>query len=344
MSSNPSAGVAEIQVLHAAVEAFRKRQIGYREILEDLPAAIYTTDCDGRITYFNRACIDFAGRIPTLGHDQWSIAWKLYTTDGNPLPHNECSMALALGERRPIRGDEAIAERPDGTRVHFTAFPTPILDAEGECIGAINMLIDITEQKAAQERLALLAREVDHRSNNLLALIQSLVRLTKASTLDEYRFELEGRIAALAKANSLIADKRWNDIDLKALMDQELGIYPNRIAFDGPDLRLSPSSAQSLGMIVHELCTNAQKYGALSAEAGKVSVSWATDDSGVFMLTWEEVGGPAAIEPSSKNTGNAIITAAVRHLKAKFFRDWRTSGLHFTLLCNTANLVTQPAA
>jgi two-component sensor histidine kinase len=218
------------------------------------------------------------------------------------------------------------------------------VDVEGECIGAVVMLIDISDQKRTQERLALVAREVDHRSNNLLALIQSLVRLTKAGSLEEYRAELEGRIASLAKANSLISDKRWSDIDLKVLMDQELGSVPDRIEFEGPDLQLSPASAQSLAMIVHELCTNAQKYGALSSDAGKVRVSWAIDSSGAFMLTWEEVGGPAAVEPASENTGNAIITAAVRHLNARFFRDWRPAGLHCTLLCSIANLVSPPAA
>ena len=339
-----SAETAQVEVLHEAVEAFRRREFGFRDILEDLPAAIYTTDADGRITYFNRACVDFSGRTPTLGDDQWCVSWKLFTVDGKPLPHDKGPVAVALEEERIIRGQEAIAERPDGTRVHFAPYPTPIFDLGGKCVGAVNMLIDITEQKLAQERLSLLAREVDHRSNNLLTLIQSLVRLTKAGTVEEYRAELEGRIAALAKANNLITDKRWNDIDLRALMDQEFGALRERIEFDGPELPLLPSSAQSLAMIVHELCTNAQKYGALSAEAGRVRVSWAIDDSDAFMLTWVEIGGPPTTEPASKSTGNAIIAAAVRHLKAKFFRDWRAEGLHCTLLCSISNLVSRPAA
>jgi two-component sensor histidine kinase len=342
--SPDSAEAAKVEVLHEAVAAFRRREFGFRDILEDLPAAIYTTDADGRITYFNQACVDFSGRVPTLGDDQWCVSWKLYAVDGKPMPHDQSPMAIALKEGRTVRGQEAIAERPDGTRIHFAPFPTPIFDGSGQCIGAINMLVDITEQKLAHERLALLAREIDHRSNNLLTLIQSLVRLTKAGTVEEYRSELEGRIAALAKANSLITDKRWNDIDLRALVGQELGAVRDRIEFDGPDLQLLPSSAQSLAMIIHELCTNAQKYGALSVDRGRVRLSWAVDDSEAFMLKWEEVGGPAAVEPVSKNTGNAIIAAAVRHLKAKFFRDWRPAGLHCTLLCNTANLVSQPAA
>lgn len=329
---------ANVEILHTAVEAFREREIGYREILEDLPAAIYTTDAEGRITYFNRACIEFSGRTPNLGEDQWCVSSKLYTTDGSELPHEECPMAVALKERRNVRGEEIIAERPDGSRIHFASFPTPIFDAAGECVGAVNMLIDITEQKQAQERLSLLAREIDHRSNNLLSLFHSLVRLTKAATVEEYQSELEGRVAALAKAHSLIADKRWSDVDLKTLVEEELGASPERIDMEGPDLNLSPASAQSIAMVVHELCTNAHKYGALSADSGEVRVAWAIDDSGAFMLTWEEDGGPATSEPVSKNTGNVIITAAVRQLKGQFFREWRAQGLRCTLLCDAANL------
>jgi PAS domain S-box-containing protein len=343
ISSEP-AEAAKVEILHAAVEAFQRREFGFREILEDLPAAIYTTDSEGRLTYFNRACVDFAGRVPVLGDDRWCVVWKLYTADGKPLPHDQSSVAVALKRERIVRGEEAIAERPDGTRIHFAPFPTPIFAADGECIGAVNMLVDITDQRMAHERLSLLAREVDHRSKNLLTLIQSLVRLTKADTVEEYRSELEGRISALAGANSLIADQRWNEIDVRALVDQELGAVRDRIEVDGPDLQLLSSSAQSLAMIIHELCTNAQKHGALSVESGKVRVAWAIDDSESFMLTWRESGGPVAVEPGNRNTGNAIIAAAARHLRGEFFRDWRAAGLHCTFLCSTKNLVSPPAA
>jgi PAS domain S-box-containing protein len=138
-------------------EAVYDRLGGMRAILEALPAAIYTTDAEGRITSFNDEAVRFSGRVPQLGTDSWCVTWKLYWPDGTPLPHDQCPMAIALREGRPVRGVSAIAERPDGTRVHFMPYPTPIKDASGKVIGAVNMLVDITEQKRAEEAQARLA-------------------------------------------------------------------------------------------------------------------------------------------------------------------------------------------
>ncbi|HZS11549.1 MAG TPA: PAS domain S-box protein [Nitrospirales bacterium] len=120
-------------------------------VINSLPAAVYTTDAYGRITSFNHAAVTFSGRVPQLGTDSWCVSWKLYRPDGTPLPHEECPMAIALKEGRPIRGAEAIAERPDGTRVHFEPYPTPLFDRTGKLLGAVNMLVDITQRKKAED-------------------------------------------------------------------------------------------------------------------------------------------------------------------------------------------------
>jgi len=134
---------------------------GLRAILEALPAAVYTTDAQGRITSFNEEAVRFSGRVPQLGTDSWCVTWKLYRADGTPLPHDQCPMAVALREGRPVRGVSAIAERPDGTRLHFMPYPTPIKDASGKVIGAVNMLVDITPQRVAEEVQARLAAIVE---------------------------------------------------------------------------------------------------------------------------------------------------------------------------------------
>jgi diguanylate cyclase (GGDEF)-like protein/PAS domain S-box-containing protein len=126
----------------------------YQQVLQDLPMAVYITDANGRITFFNKAAVEMAGCTPRLGVDRWSIAWRLYRPDGEPLPHDKCPMAIALKQNRAIRGEEAIAERPDGTRVPFIAFPTPLRNASGELIGALNLLLDITDRKQAEQKLA----------------------------------------------------------------------------------------------------------------------------------------------------------------------------------------------
>ena len=112
-----------------------------RAILDDLPFAIYSTDADGRIVYFNPASVEFAGRLPMLGRDKWCVSWKIYSTAGALIPHDQCPMAVAIHEGRNIRGVMTVAERPNGTRVPFTPYPTPILDRQGKVLGAFNMLL-----------------------------------------------------------------------------------------------------------------------------------------------------------------------------------------------------------
>lgn len=116
--------------------------------LDKLAVPIYTTDATGAVTFWNRACIDFAGREPQLGQDRWCVTWHLYTTTGEPLEHENCPMATALKEKRAVRDMVAIAERPDGSRVAFRPYPTPLFDQDGELTGAVNMLIDVTEEQA----------------------------------------------------------------------------------------------------------------------------------------------------------------------------------------------------
>ena len=330
---------ANVEILHAAVEAFRKREVNFRDILEDLPAAIYTTDAEGRITYFNKACVDLSGRTPTLGDDLWCVTWKLYTPGGDRLPHAECPMAVALRERRPVRGVEAIAERPDGSRIHCLPYPTPICDERGNLLGAVNMLVDITEQKEAQEHLTLLAREIDHRANNLLAIMQGYLHLTKADTVEGNKKALEGRFASLARANGLIAERRWTNVNMRSLVEEELGAFAREgVTITGEPLEISPTGAQCLAMMIHELCTNALKYGALSSGTGAVAVAWSVDDDGNLMLQWIEEGGPPVAEPTLKGTGSSVIAGAVRQLRGEIFRDWPPSGLRCTFLCRRDSL------
>jgi PAS domain S-box-containing protein len=144
----------------------------FREMVDALPVAVYTTDAEGRLTHFNPTAAEFSGRTPELGVDQWCVTWKLYYPDGRPMPHEEAPMAIALKEMRPVRGRQAIAERPDGERRWFEPYPTPLFDATGRLSGAINMLLDITERKRAEEAL----QEADRRKDEFLALLAHELR------------------------------------------------------------------------------------------------------------------------------------------------------------------------
>jgi PAS domain-containing protein len=138
-------------LLSEATAAGRTGDEALFRALDKIPAPIYVTDAEGLVRYFNPWCYAFAGRAPVAGKDRWCVTWKLFTCEGAFLPHDRCPMAEAIRQGRPIRGVTAQAERPDGTRVTFMPFPTPIFSASGELEGAINMLVDITEPRQAQD-------------------------------------------------------------------------------------------------------------------------------------------------------------------------------------------------
>ncbi len=133
-------------------DATREREKLTHQLLQALPTAIYTTDAQGRITFYNEAVVSFAGRRPVLG-EEWCVSWKMFRSDGTPLPHDQCPMAIAIREARPMHGEEVVAERPDGSRIAFAAHPTPLFDDAGVMVGAVNMLVDITERQKIEQSL-----------------------------------------------------------------------------------------------------------------------------------------------------------------------------------------------
>ena len=427
--------------------------IATSHLLDVLPTALYVTDAAGRITYFNEAAAALWGCRPKLHSDQWCGSWRLFKPDGTPLPHDECPMALALKEGRPNRGYEAIAERPDGTRVPFMAFPTPFHDASGTLIGAVNVLVDmtdhrlaererrrlvaivessddaiiskdldgiiatwnkaaerlfgylaeevigrsttilipadrqdeefnilqrimrgeriehfetirrrkdgtlidisltvspvtdetgrvigaskiardITEQKRREEQIVLLAREADHRTNNLLAVAQATVHLTHADTAAGLKTAIEGRLRALANAHASLAQARWAGADLRELAMKELSPYYRngdpRAQIDGPSLLLNPDLAQAMAMALHELATNAVKYGALSMATGRVKVEWQLQPDNRLHMSWTETGGPPVAQPNKEGFGTRAIRRMIEQLNGEVKFDWREAGI-----------------
>ena len=157
------------QMIVEKAARWTQREQWCRRVLDALPAAIYTTDAAGRVTYYNQTAADLAGRRPELGKDEWCVTWRLYWPDGTPMPHDQCPMAVALKENRPIRGADAILERPDGTRVPFLPYPTPLHDPTGAVIGAVNLLVDISERQAADSSRAYLAAIVDSSDDAIIS-------------------------------------------------------------------------------------------------------------------------------------------------------------------------------
>ncbi len=181
----------------------------YREFLDALGVAVYTTDAAGRITFFNEAAATFWGRRPEIG-EEWCGSLRLYFPDGRPMNHDECPMAVALKEKRPTHGGEAWAERPDGSRVAFIAYPTPLRRGNGALIGAVNVLVDVTERRRAEQALVETTRDL--RSSNavkdeFLGLVSHELR-TPVTTIFGNAQILRDRAAVLSAEDrqSMIAD------------------------------------------------------------------------------------------------------------------------------------------
>jgi PAS domain S-box-containing protein len=237
--------------------------------------------------------------------------------------------------------------RPDGKVRWCIGTVAATFDAADRFVRISGVTIDITERKEAEEHQDLLAREVDHRARNALAVVQSIIRLTRAHSADEYVEAVEGRIKALARAHALLSDSRWHGADLRALVSEELAPYrvaeADTIEIAGPNFSLLPHMAQGIGLALHELATNAGKHGALSSTAGKVSLTWETRPD-FLILRWIESAGPRITRPATRSFGLNVIRASIeQQLGGKATFDWEATGLQCTLSIPLFKLANQAA-
>jgi two-component sensor histidine kinase len=205
-----------------------------------------------------------------------------------------------------------------------------IRDGAGNIVGAVNCFQDITERKRAEEHVKILARETDHRAKNLLALVQASVHLTQADTIQEFRAAVEGRLQALSNVHTLLAESRWAGANLHRLVTEELSPYrvaeTSRADIIGPELVLRPQLAQTIAMILHELATNAVKYGALSVPSGRLRIEWSRGDTDL-VIRWSESDGPPVKPPQRQGFGTRVVDRVIQDLKGKLRFDWNLGGL-----------------
>jgi two-component sensor histidine kinase/CheY-like chemotaxis protein len=224
--------------------------------------------------------------------------------------------------------------RPSGELRWCTAILVASFDAMGIPARFCGVTTDITERKEAEARQALLAREVDHRAKNTLAVVQAIVRMAKRDSIDDYIRAIEGRVGALAQTHELLSQSRWEGADIRRLVQEELAPYESenlhRITMVGPALVLVPEQAQLVAMAIHELATNAAKYGSLSVAAGKVDVSWSSS-AGTLYLNWTETGGPEVVAPTRFGFGTKIISSLGGSRRGRTHFGWLPGGLRFTL-------------
>jgi len=222
--------------------------------------------------------------------------------------------------------------RKHGSRVDISLTISPVKNAEGKIIGASKIARDITERKRSEAQITILAREAEHRANNVLATVQATVHLTQADTPEGLKQAIEGRIQALANVHRLFVQSRWQGAELHGLVKEELAAYSqgreSRVQIDGPNVLLEPNAAQAIAVALHELATNAAKYGALSVPDGHVRVEWSHEQNGRLVLRWIETGGPPVEPPTRRGFGTRVMENMVRgQLKGELRLDWRAQGL-----------------
>lgn len=428
----------------------------FRAMVESVPAPIYATDGDGRLTYCNEAAVTLWGVRPALGETAFTGAWKLYQRDGTELPPEQSPLAIALRERRALPGQQVVAQRPDGSFVHYEAHPSPVFDAEGQLVGGVSVLVeltdrdeaeitahrlaaivessndaiigldldgtvvswngaaerlfqyspdellgrsvtillpedrqdeeisilerirrgermehyetqrrrkngeildisltvspirgaggrivgaskiarDITEKRKSEEARAMLLGEMKHRIKNNLATVQSFASMTLRSASDEERRAFLARLHALSDAHDLITHQHWDRAPVREVVSSAIRPFQERgrITCDGPDVTVAANKVLLLSLALHELSTNAVKYGALSTETGRVAITWQSGD-GSITFQWKESGGPKVEPPQRKGFGSQLVNRLFSGEEGGAEFDFDAGGLVCTLTC-----------
>lgn len=295
-------------------------------VVETNDDAILTKSLDSIITSWNR------GAERLFGYTAEEVIGKPVTI---LIPadrqHEEPTILERIRRGERVEHFETVRQRKDGGLIEISLRVSPIKDIQGKIVGASHIGRDITERNQSAKQIAILAREVEHRAKNLLATVQATVHLSESDTPEGLKAAIEGRIMALASVNALFGQSRWTGADLYSLVTQELKPYREsheaRARIDGPHIILEPNTAQAIAMTLHELVTNAAKYGALSVPEGYIEVTWSRSIIGTLVVCWTENGGPQVSRPKRKGFGTSLTGRLIKSLNGQIKFDWRAEGL-----------------
>ena len=312
--------------------ATRESEERFRAIVEASTDAIVSKNLDGVITSWNK------GAEHIFGYAESEVIGKPVTIlipldrhDEEP----EILQRIRRGER--VEHYETVRQRKDGSLLDVSLSISPVKDASGRVIGASKIARDITQRKRAEMQQELLAHEIHHRTKNLFAVVHAVVSRSFAGkqSVEDAQSAVLGRLHALAETHTMLMDKDWQGADLADVVRTEMSPYGGRVTIEGPSLILKAKTAQNFVLAVHELATNAAKYGALSNAAGRVDISWSrshANGSGVLIFRWQERGGPPVGPPARKGFGSAVL----EHVMAEYFDpppriDFKTGGVTYEL-------------
>lgn len=285
----------------------------------------FASDAVGRLTWFNQTAVEFWGERPELGRPWSSCFHRIVRPNGAWIAPEEFPTAAAVAANRPVRGVEMVFERPDHTRMWFVPQAAPLADGGPEPCGAITLLTDVSERRAAEDTQEFMFRELKHRMKNTLTTIQAIARQTFRDVPAAEREMFAARLRALGEVHELLLRDQDGRTTLDEVLSKALAPFQSslgrRFAISGPPATLSANDCLLLSMVVHELATNAVKYGALSGK-GRVEIFWKTRGRGKKLLfRWVESGGPPVHAPVRRSFGTALIERA--------FRSPAAAGLQF---------------
>jgi PAS domain S-box-containing protein len=277
--------------------------------------AIVSKDLNGIITTWNR------GAERLFGFTAEEVIGKPVTVVIPADRHNEEPEILERIRRgEQVDHYETVRQRKDGTLIDVSLTVSPIKDASGKVVGASKIGRDITDRKLAQERQELLTQEIHHRTKNIFSVVQAVVSRSFADkrTVKEAEEAVLSRLHSLAQTHVMLIDKDWQGADMAEVVRREMSPYAGRCTMEGPTIVLNVKAAQNFALAVHELATNAVKYGALSNQFGRVHISWSVgkpNGQHQFMFRWQEEGGPQVGTPSRRGFGSTVL----EHVMAEYF-------------------------
>jgi PAS domain S-box-containing protein len=289
-------------------EALKVSEQSYRELANAMPQLVWTCDAKGNTTYYNKRSVEYDP--PVLMEQEWT---KLFHPDDKQASLAAWTKANAEKSAYVVEHRLRMA---NGTYAWHLSRAAPAINPAGDVIQWYWTSTDISESKEREAHIRVLMAEVNHRAKNLLAVSLSIARQTASSskTLAEFTADFSARLNGLSASQDLLIRQNWNGAPLYGLVHSQLGHYRDligsRITLSGPDLTLDPAAAQALGMALHELSTNAAKYGALSVPAGKIAIQWNVEANGTspdFAIRWQEHCGPPVKQPKQFGFGQLVM-------------------------------------
>lgn len=324
--------IIDIDAERRTADSLRDSEARLRRAVENAPFPIMVHAEDGTVVHLSRAWLSITGYaaedVRTM--TRWT---RLAYGDGADAVMERVRSLFAAD--CPVDERENVVRTADGSRRTWSFRSAPIgRDVDGRQL-VVTMAVDLTERKEDEARLHLLMREVDHRAKNVLAVVQSILHLTRAENPADFTAAIEGRLAAMARAHTLLAASHWSGADLGAMSVDELAPFSSadRISIRGPAVSIAAEAAQAVAMCLHELSTNAAKYGALSTPAGRLGLSWRVEEQeqergGRLILDWVETAGPSVTAPSRTGFGSMVLRQTVEsQLGGELRLDWDPAGL-----------------